>query len=189
MAACGRGAQPGIFIKGHQALESSGLINTVVFDKTGTVTNGRMTVTALAAAPGTEPAELLRHAAAVEHASEHPVAAAICAAWERAAEREGLAGADGSRLRWTPSGRCRAWARAAWWRAARSWSAASCCAAGSPSRPGWPASGRSGSGSPTAVLVGWDGQLRGAVAVGDAIKPSAAAAVAGLRRLGLRPVR
>src|SRR6266480_2199980 len=75
VAACGRGAQLGIFIKGHQALESSGLIDTVVFDKTGTITSGRMTVTALAAAPGTEPAELLRHAAAVERASEHPVAA------------------------------------------------------------------------------------------------------------------
>src|SRR5580704_1146790 len=80
VAACGRGAQLGIFIKGHQALESSGLIDTVVLDKTGTVTSGRMTVTALAAAPGTEPADLLRHAAAVEHASEHPVAAAVCAA-------------------------------------------------------------------------------------------------------------
>src|SRR5439155_81326 len=78
VAACGRGAQLGIFIKGHQALESSGLIDTVVFDKTGTITSGRMTVTALAAAPGTEPAELLRHAAAVERASEHPIAAAGC---------------------------------------------------------------------------------------------------------------
>src|SRR6266702_1586701 len=95
VAACGRGAQLGIFIKGHQALESSGLIDTVVFDKTGTGTSGRMTVTALAAAPGTEPAELRRHAAAVEHASEHPVAAAVCAAWEEAA-REGLGTADGS---------------------------------------------------------------------------------------------
>jgi P-type Cu+ transporter len=80
VAACGRGAQLGIFIKGHQALESSGLIDTVVFDKTGTITSGQMTVTALAAAPGTEPAELLRYAAAVERASEHPVAAAVCAA-------------------------------------------------------------------------------------------------------------
>ena len=147
VAACGRGAQLGIFIKGHQALESSGLINTVVFDKTGTVTSGRMTVTALAATPGTEPAELLRHAAAVEHASEHPVAAAICAAWEGPPPKGSPARTDPC-PRWTPSGRCRAWARAAWWRAARSWSAASgCCAtSGSRSRPGWPASGRSGSG-------------------------------------------
>ena len=88
-AACGRGAQLGIFIKGHQALESSGLIDTVVFDKTGTVTSGRMAVTEVAAAPGTEPAALLRYAAAVERASEHPVAAAICAAWD------GTAGQDG----------------------------------------------------------------------------------------------
>src|SRR5262249_53915805 len=85
VAACGRGAELGIFIKGHQALESSGLIDTVGLDKTGTVTTGQMAVTALAAAPGTEPAELLRHAAAVERASEHPVAAAVTAAWDGAA--------------------------------------------------------------------------------------------------------
>jgi Cu+-exporting ATPase len=195
VAACGRGAQLGIFIKGHQALESSGLIDTVVFDKTGTVTSGRMTVTALAAAPGTEPAELLRHAAAVEHASEHPVAAAICAAWEGAAwegaAREGLAGAGGSRLevdafralpglgaRGVVAGRQVVVGRERLLRdlgiaippqLASQWAQ-------------WERVGQ------TAILVGWDGQLRGAVAVGDAIKPSAAAAVAGLRRLGLRPV-
>ena len=80
VAACGRGAQLGIFVKGHQALESSGVIDTVVLDKTGTITSGQMAVTALAAAPGTDPAELLRYAGAVEHASEHPIAAAISAA-------------------------------------------------------------------------------------------------------------
>ena len=77
VAACGRGAQLGIFIKGHHALESSGLIDTVVFDKTGTITSGQMTVTEAMAAPGTGQAELLRYAGAVEQASEHPIAAAI----------------------------------------------------------------------------------------------------------------
>ena len=185
VAACGRGAQLGIFIKGHQALESSGLIDTVVFDKTGTVTTGRMTVTALAAAPGTEPAELLRYAAAVERASEHPVAAAVCAAWE------GLASADGSLpevdafralpglgARGVVAGRQVAVGRerllrelgiAIPPRLASQWAQ-------------WERTGQ------TTVLVGWDGRLRGALAVGDAIKPSATAAVAGLRRLGLRPV-
>src|SRR6266700_3445127 len=190
VAACGRGAQLGIFIKGHQALESSGLIDTVVLDKTGTVTSGRMTVTALAAAPGTEPAELLRHAAAVERASEHPVAAAVCAAWEEAA-REGLAAADGAMpevdafralpglgVRGTVEGRQVVVGReqllrdrgiAIPPRLARHWAQ-------------WEQVGQ------TAILVGWDGRFCGALAVGDAIKPSAAAAVAGLRRLGLRPV-
>ena len=190
VAACGRGAQLGIFIKGHQALESSGLIDTVVLDKTGTVTSGRMTVTALAAAPGTEPAELLRHAAAVERASEHPVAAAVCAAWEEAA-REGLAAADGSMpevdafralpglgVRGVVEGRQVVVGReqllrdrgiAIPPRLASHWAQ-------------WEQAGQ------TVILVGWDGRFRGALAVGDAIKPSAAAAVAGLRRLGLRPV-
>jgi Cu+-exporting ATPase len=96
VAACGRGAQLGIFVKGYQALESSGLIDTVVFDKTGTVTSGRMAVTALLAAPGTERAELLRYAGAVEHASEHPIAAAISAAASAQDEGSGpLPVADG----------------------------------------------------------------------------------------------
>src|SRR5579862_1691521 len=77
VAACGRGAQLGIFIKGHHALESSGLIEVVVFDKTGTITTGQMTVSEAMVAPGTGQTELLRYAGAVEHASEHPVAAAI----------------------------------------------------------------------------------------------------------------
>jgi Cu+-exporting ATPase len=179
VAACGRGAQLGIFIKGHQALESSGLIDTVVLDKTGTVTSGQMAVTELAAAPGTEPADLLRHAAAVEHASEHPVAAAISMAADgplppvdgfRALQGLGARGVVAGRevvigrerllrdLGMTiPAGLAAQWAR-------------------------WEQAGQ------TAILVGWDGQLRGALAVSDTVKPSAAAAVAGLRRIGLRTV-
>ena len=194
VAACGRGAQLGIFIKGHQALESSGLIDTVVFDKTGTVTSGRMTVTALAAAPGTEPADVLRYAGAVEHASEHPVAAAISTASQGAAPDGGaVAGAavagpllavDGFRAlpglgtRGVVAGRQVVVGRE---RLLRDLGFA--IPAGLASQ--WAQWERAGQ---TAVLVGWDGQLRGALAVGDAVKPSAAAAVAGLRRLGLRPV-
>ena len=185
VAACGRGAQLGIFIKGHQALESSGLIDTVVFDKTGTVTSGRMTVTALAAAPGTEPAELLRRAAAVERASEHPVAAAICAAFQGAAapdeprpDVEAFRALPGLGAHGVVEGRQVVVGRERLLRdlgitipsqLASQWAQ-------------WERVGQ------TAVLVGWDGRLRGALAVGDAVKPSAAAAVAGLRRLGLRPV-
>jgi heavy metal translocating P-type ATPase len=185
VAACGRGAQLGIFIKGHQALESSGLIDTVVFDKTGTVTTGRMAVTEVAAAPGTEPAALLRYAAAVERASEHPVAAAICAAWDGTAAQDGpLPDVDefearpGLGAHGVAGGRLVVVGRE---RLLRDLGLA--IPPGLAARTaGWERAGQ------TAVLVGCDGKLRGALAVGDTVKPSAAAAVAGLRRLGLRPV-
>jgi P-type Cu+ transporter len=201
VAACGRGAQLGIFVKGHQALESSGLIDTVVLDKTGTLTSGRMTVTALAAAPGTEQAEVLRYAGAVEHASEHPIAAAISAA-AISAEAGGAEAISAEASGAAPA-------------QAGSWPAVD----GFQALPGLGARGvvdgrrvvvgrerllrdlgfavptglagqwaqweRAGL---TAVLVGWDGQVRGALAVGDTVKPSAPAAVAGLRGLGLWPV-
>jgi Cu+-exporting ATPase len=186
VAACGRGAQLGIFVKGHQALESSGLIDTVVLDKTGTVTSGQMTVTALAAAPGIEPAEVLRYAGAVEHASEHPIAAAISAEAIGAAPAgagpwpavDGFQALTGLGARGVVEGRRVVVGRERLLRdlgfaippgLAGQWAQ-------------WERAGR------TAVLVGWDGQLRGALAVGDTVKPSAAAAVAGLRGLGLRPV-
>ena len=79
VVASGRGAQLGIFIKGYQALESSRAIDTVVLDKTGTVTTGQMTVTAVQPVPGTSRTDLLRYAGSVEQASEHAVAAAITA--------------------------------------------------------------------------------------------------------------
>ncbi len=112
----GRGAQLGIFIKGYQALESSRAINTVVLDKTGTVTTGQMTVTAVQAVPGTSRAALLRYAGSVEQASEHAVAATITA----------LARAEPAppARRPTASPPCPAWAPAASWTAARSSSAA-----------------------------------------------------------------
>ncbi|MGF6882945.1 Cu+-exporting ATPase [Nocardia sp. GAS34] len=79
LVASGRGAQLGVFIKGHQALESARAVDTVVLDKTGTVTLGRMTVVAVHPAPGRTRAELLRAAGAVEDASEHLVGRAIAA--------------------------------------------------------------------------------------------------------------
>jgi Cu+-exporting ATPase len=182
VAACGRGAQLGIFIKGHHALESSGLIEVVVFDKTGTITSGRMVVTEAMAAPGTEPADVLRYAGAVEQASEHPIAAAISQA---AAVRvgplpaaEGFQALPGLGARAVVDGRQVIVGREKLLRdhgidiapgLAGQWGA-------------WEQDGR------TAVLTGWDGQFRGAFAVADTIKPSAAAAVTELRRLGLRPV-
>jgi P-type Cu+ transporter len=75
----GRGAQLGILIKGPEILESTRKVDTVVLDKTGTITTGRMTLTDALAAPGVAQADLLRLAAAVESGSEHPIAAAITA--------------------------------------------------------------------------------------------------------------
>ena len=182
VAACGRGAQLGIFIKGHHALESSGLIDTVVFDKTGTITAGQMTVTEAMAVPGTGQTELLRYAGAVEQASEHPIATAI---GEAASVRigplpvaEGFQALPGLGARGVVDGRQVIVGREKLLRdqgidipsgLAGQWGS-------------WEQDGR------TAVLVGWDGRLRGAFAVADTIKPSAQAAVTELRRLGLRPV-
>ena len=182
VAACGRGAQLGIFIKGHHALESSGLIDVVVFDKTGTITSGRMTVTEAMAVPGTEPAELLRHAGAVEQASEHPIAAAISeAATARVGSlpaAEGFQALPGLGARAVVDGHQVIVGREKLLR-----DQGIAIPPGSASQwESWEQDGQ------TAVLVGWDGQLRGAFAVADTIKPSARAAVTELRRLGLRSV-
>jgi Cu+-exporting ATPase len=182
VAASGRGAQLGIFIKGYQALESSRRIDTVVLDKTGTVTTGQMTVTAVQPVPGISRPDLLRYAGSVEQASEHAVAAAITAL----ARTEALALASAGNFAALPGlgarglvdghevtiGRSRLFtdrglepaAELATW--CRCQEQAGC----------------------TTVLVAWDDTIQGALAVADTIKPSAAPAVARLRRLGLRPV-
>jgi len=182
VVASGRGAQLGIFIKGYQALESSRTIDTVVLDKTGTVTTGRMSVTGVRPASGVSRPDLLRYAGSVEQASEHAVAAAVTAlaATEDvpltpAEEFEALAGlgargiVDGHQV---TVGRERLFADqriavpedlAGWCRSQEQ-------------------AGR------TTVLAAWDGEIRGALAVADTVKPSAAPAVAALRCLGLRPV-
>ena len=121
MVACGRGAQLGIFIKRYEALESSRAVDTVVLDKTGTVTTGVMAVTGVQPAVGTSREVLLRYAGAVEQASEHPVAAAISAA----ARRGTGAAAAGGRVRWP----CPGWAHAGPWTAMRWSSAARACSA------------------------------------------------------------
>ena len=196
VVASGRGAQLGVFIKGYQALESSHAIDTVVLDKTGTVTTGRMTVTAVRAVPGVSRADLLRYAGSVEQASEHAVAAAITAlarAEAPAAAPAGtaapaapaiLAAADGFTAlpglgaRGVVDGREVTVGRTALF------------AERGPEVPAGLAAwcrDREQSGC-TTVLVAWDGVVRGAFAVTDTVKPSAAAAVARLRALGLRPV-
>jgi Cu+-exporting ATPase len=172
----GRGAQLGILIKGPEVLESTRRIDTVVLDKTGTVTTGRMALV------GTPDAQLLRLAGAVEHASEHPVGRAIAAA---AQDRtgplpavEGFANVPGLGVQGVVEGHA--------------------ILVGRPSMlPEWglalpPAleaevNGHQEQGR-TVMVVAWDGQVQGVLAVSDTVKPTSAAAVARLKQLGLTPV-
>ncbi|WP_328559048.1 heavy metal translocating P-type ATPase [Streptomyces coelicoflavus] len=182
MVGTGRGAQLGILIKGPEVLESTRKVDTVVLDKTGTVTTGRMTLLAVHTSEGTEEAEVLRLAGALEHASEHPIARAVAAG---AAERIGtlpapedfanipglgvqgvveghavLAGREKLLAEWAmelPAELARAKARAE-------------------------AAGR------TAIAVAWDGEARAVLEVADAVKDTSPEAIARLRALGLTPV-
>jgi P-type Cu+ transporter len=209
VVACGRGAKLGIFIKGYQALESSRSIDTVVLDKTGTVTTGTMAVAALMTAEGTSRAELLYRAGAVEQASEHAVAAAITAA-ARADTAEPGEPADTARAgeAGKPAGMGEASAPGQLPQpddfAALPGLGARGAVDGVPVTVGraklfagagfvipaalsakaaeWEQAGW------TTVLAGWDGQARGVLAVADTVKPSAPPAIAELRRLGLRTV-
>ncbi len=180
MVACGRGAQLGIFIKGYRALESSRAVDTVVLDKTGTVTTGVMAVTAVLPGPGISRETLLRRAGAVESASEHAVAVAISAAASAELgplpEVTGFEALPGLGARGTADGEQILVGRE---RLLRDRGIAVPAGLDDAFRP-WQQAGC------TMVLVGWDGQVRGALAVADTVKPSAAAAVARLHGLGLR---
>jgi P-type Cu+ transporter len=182
VVASGRGAQLGIFIKGYQALESSRAIDTVVLDKTGTVTTGRMTVTGVHPVPGVTYTDLLWHAGSVEQASEHAVAAAItaqahtdCAPLASPGNFAALPGLGARGIvsaREVTIGRAKLFTDRGLDIPA---DLASWC------------SSQENAGC-TTVLVSWDHAIRGALAVTDTIKPSAAAAVANLRALGLHPI-
>jgi P-type Cu+ transporter len=182
VAACGRGAQLGIFIKGYQVLESSRSVEVVVLDKTGTVTTGQMSLAAVRPGTGVSRADLLRFGGAVEHAAEHPVAAAISAAAKDEAgplpQAEGFRALPGLGAKGIVEGREVVVGREKLF-AERGLTVPPELTARCRS---WELAGH------TAVLIGWDNQVRGAVAVADTIKPSAAAAVAELRGLGLHPI-
>ncbi|MEV4041778.1 heavy metal translocating P-type ATPase [Streptomyces sp. NPDC049744] len=172
----GRGAQLGILIKGPEVLESTRRVDTVVLDKTGTVTTGRMTLHEVYAAEGTDEKELLRLAGAVEHASEHPVARAVAAGAEERLgalpDVEDFENVPGRGVRARVEGR-----EVTVGRLHDTLPPEVARAADEAERKGR-----------TAVVVGWDGRARGVVAVADAVKETSAEAVAGLRRLGLTPV-
>ena len=178
VVASGRGAQLGIFIKGYQALESSRTIDTVVLDKTGTVTTGRMTVTGVQTIPGASRGGLLCYAGSVEQASEHAVAAAVTALAQTAGvplrPADGFAALPGLGARGTVDGHEVVVGRATLFAAIPAAVAAWC-------------QDQEHAGC-TTILVSWNARVRGAVAVRDTVKPSAAPAVARLRDLDLRPV-
>ncbi|WP_320776143.1 HAD-IC family P-type ATPase, partial [Streptomyces sp. CRN 30] len=166
----------GILIKGPEVLESTRRVDTVVLDKTGTVTTGRMTLLAVHTADGVDEDVLLRRAGAVEHASEHPVGRAIAAG---AAERLGaLPAAEGFRN--VPGRGVHARVEGHDVTVGRLFDSVP---------PEVAAAAREAEeDGRTAVLAGWDGVARGVLAVADTVKESSAEAVAELRRLGLRPV-
>ncbi|MGW0824759.1 heavy metal translocating P-type ATPase [Streptomyces sp. NPDC002845] len=195
MVGTGRGAQLGILIKGPEVLESTRRVDTVVLDKTGTVTTGRMQLQDVFTVPGVDEVELLRVAGALEHASEHPIARAIAAgAGERS--ETGVHPAEGRRragslpvpesfenvaglgVQGVVDGRAVLVGREKLqdeWAIELPRELAEAKAAAE-------AEGR------TAVAVAWDGEARGVLTVADAIKETSAEAVAELRGLGLRPV-
>ena len=182
MVGTGRGAQLGILIKGPQILESTRRVDTVVLDKTGTVTTGHMALVEVIAADGTDVAEVLRLAGSLEHASEHPIARAIAAgATERGATLapvDGFQNAEGLGVQGVVDGHALVAGRE---RFMADW------ALTLPERL-VVAKDEAEQAGQTAVLMGWDGQARAVLVVADTVKPTSADAVAQLRSLGLRPV-
>ncbi|MET0766084.1 MAG: heavy metal translocating P-type ATPase, partial [Aeromicrobium sp.] len=171
MVGTGRGAQLGILIKGPQVLESTRAVDTVVLDKTGTVTTGVMSVSSVDPSPGVDAAELRLVAASLEHHSEHPVARAV-AALADPAEVTGFVSHAGFGVTGSVGGREAAIGRPSWL-AERGVDLAIL----EPVE-------RTG----TTVAVAWDGVLRGTVTVADTVKPTSARAIVDLRALGLDPV-
>jgi len=179
----GRGAQLGILIKGPEILESAKGIDTIVLDKTGTVTTGRMRLVDVIPAAGTDRTELLRLAGALEHASEHPVAAAVAdAALERMGTLsavESFVSTQGLGVQGIVDGRAVVAGRASW--LGQEWSQ-HLDADLETSRTVAESAGR------TTIAVGWDGSARGLLVVADTVKPTSAQAVSELRALGVRPM-
>ncbi|KAA1380304.1 heavy metal translocating P-type ATPase [Aeromicrobium fastidiosum] len=178
MVGTGRGAQLGILIKGPQVLESTRAVDTVVLDKTGTVTSGAMRVSSVDALPGVDEDELRLVAASLEHASEHPIARAV-ATLADAVEVGSFANHAGFGVTGAVGGRDAAVGRPSWL-AERGITA-------SPLEPG-PSPLEPVERTGTTVAVAWDGELRGTITVSDTVKPTSAQAVADLRSLGLEPV-
>ncbi|MFC7619574.1 heavy metal translocating P-type ATPase [Microlunatus sp. GCM10028923] len=177
----GRGAQLGILIKGPEVLESTRRVDTIVLDKTGTVTTGKMALQGVVAAEGTDSDEALRLAGAVEDASEHPIARAIAAAAAEAGELptvSDFANVEGRGVRATVDGREVLVGRESFLVSESATVPDELIKA----REEAEQEGR------TAVLVAWAGQARAVLIIADSIKPTSAEAVRQFVKLGLTPV-
>ena len=179
----GRGAQLGLLIKGPEVLESTRLVDTIVIDKTGTVTEGRMSLRRVVVADGVDEAHALALVGALENASEHPIARAIAtAARERGGELAGVGAFTshaGLGVRGTVAGHDVAAGRPALLSQAE---ASELPPELEQARIAAEAEGL------TAIVGSWDGAARALFVVADRIKPSSAEAIRRLRELGLRPV-
>ncbi len=178
----GRGAQMGILIKGPEVLESTRKVDTVVLDKTGTVTSGKMTLVDVIAEPGTERDELLRLAGALEDASEHPIAQAVAKAAAQATGPlvvpEDFANIEGKGVQGIVEGHAVLVGRES---LLADWSQHLSPAVSA-------AKAQAESEGKTVVAVGWDGLARGILVIADTVKPTSAEAIRELRALGLTPV-
>ncbi|WNO70681.1 heavy metal translocating P-type ATPase [Streptomyces sp. AM8-1-1] len=182
MVGTGRGAQLGILIKGPEVLESTRTVDTVVLDKTGTVTTGTMTLLAVHVAEGADETEVLRLAGALEHASEHPVARAVAAG---ATDRVGalpvpddFANIPGLGVQGIVEGHAVLVGRE---KLLREW------AIELPARLARATRDAESAGR-TVIAVAWDGEARAVLEVADAVKDTSAEAVRRLRGLGLTPI-
>lgn len=178
----GRGAQLGILIRGPEVLESTRAVDTIVLDKTGTVTEGRMTLVEVVAADGEDEREVLRLAGALEHASEHPIARAVArGAADRVGELpapEDFGNVEGLGVQGVVDGHAVLVGRP---RLLAEWSQHL------PSELERALETAQAAGR-TAVAVGWDGRARAVLVVADTVKPTSAQAIRELRALGLTPV-
>ena len=181
MVGTGRGAQLGILIKGPEVLESTRRVDTVVLDKTGTVTTGQMTLHDVVASPGEDRDEVLRIAAALEHGSEHPIARAIVDGAADAGLRldavEGFTNVEGLGVQGVVDGRAVVVGRP---RLLEDWS----LPLGGDLEAALTQARSTGA---TPVAIGWDGKARGILIVSDTVKATSAEAISRLRELGLTP--
>ncbi|WP_353943935.1 heavy metal translocating P-type ATPase [Streptomyces sp. HUAS MG91] len=182
MVGTGRGAQLGILIKGPEVLETTRRVDTIVLDKTGTVTTGRMTLLAAHVADGTTEDEVLRLAGALEHSSEHPIARAVATG---AAERVGplpvpedFANVAGLGVQGVVDGHAVLVGRE---QLLEEWEIRL-------PEPLARAKAAAEEAGRTVIAVAWDGAARAVLEVADAVKDTSAEAVRRLRELGLRPV-
>ncbi|GAA1989790.1 heavy metal translocating P-type ATPase [Microbacterium pumilum] len=175
----GRGSQLGILIRGPQVLEQTRRVDAIVLDKTGTVTHGVMSISAVRPTGGVSGEELLRIAAAAEHGSEHPIARAIAGAVDTPLTAEEFAAHPGQGVQAVVDGRLVVAGRARW--LAERW------AIEIPADLVEAIAADEAAGA-TVIVVAWDGLARGAISVADTVKPHSAEAIARLRRLGLTPI-